>query len=164
MSKKAVLPYDMRQELLWIVRGYDRRVKAYHEARREVIDGSGCSFCDTKPTKGVDGKAKPSIRVYLPHGSGDSRPSENKFEQLDAIENWPETQKMRAVEFAKLHIGIDLENEGLRQRLAESVLLNCDDGREYPFKYLNLPDISERDFYRRRDLFLLEIASYLHML
>lgn len=71
---------------------------------------------------------------------------------------------MRAVEFAKLHIGLDLESEEMRQRLAESVLLNCEDGREYPFKYLNLPDISERDFYRRRDSFLLEIARYLRML
>ena len=30
MSKKAMMPYDIRQECLWIVRGYDRRVKSYH--------------------------------------------------------------------------------------------------------------------------------------
>lgn len=39
------------------------------------------------------------------------------MEQLAAIEGWPETQRMRVVERAKLHIGLDLENEELRQRL-----------------------------------------------
>ncbi|BAL01511.1 hypothetical protein OBV_43120 [Oscillibacter valericigenes Sjm18-20] len=48
MSRKPVLPYDIRQECLWIVRGYDRRVKAYHEARREIIDGVACGFADKK--------------------------------------------------------------------------------------------------------------------
>lgn len=42
MSKKPTLPYDVRQECLRIARGYDRLVKAYHEARREIIDGTTC--------------------------------------------------------------------------------------------------------------------------
>jgi hypothetical protein len=151
MSRKPVLPYDIRQECLWIVRGYDRRVKAYHEARREIIDGAACGFADKKNGE----------RVYLPHGTGDSRPAENKMEQLSAIEDWPETQRMRAVENAKLHIGLDLENEELRQRLTEGILLNCMSRNEYPFRLLNLPDVSERDFYRRKDLFLMGIAKFL---
>ena len=40
MSRKATLPYDIRQECLWIVRGHDRRVRAYHEAIRQIADGS----------------------------------------------------------------------------------------------------------------------------
>ncbi|WP_449290827.1 hypothetical protein, partial [Oscillibacter ruminantium] len=98
MSRKPVLPYDVRQECLWIVRGYERRVKAYHEARREIIDGTACNFTDTKATKD-----KPSIRSFMPHSGGDGRPAESKMEQLAAIEDWPETQRMRAVEQAKLH-------------------------------------------------------------
>jgi hypothetical protein len=83
------------------------------------------------------------------------------MEQLDAIEDWPETQRMRAVENAKLHIGLDLENEELRQRLTEGILLNCKDRHEYPFKYLNLTGIEKTDFYNRRDEFLIDIADYL---
>ena len=156
MPKKPDLPYDVRQECLWIVRGYDRRVKAYHEARREIIDAAACGFVDTKAQKD-----KPSIRAYLPHGSGTGRPAENKMEQLAAIEDWPETRKMRAVENAKLHIGLDLQNEELRQRLSEGIWLNCKSGKEYPFEYLNLPCMSRRDFYRRRESFLAEIAKFL---
>ncbi|BAK98999.1 hypothetical protein OBV_18010 [Oscillibacter valericigenes Sjm18-20] len=156
MSRKPVLPYDIRQECIWIVRRYDRRVKAYHEARRGIIDGAACGFVDTKAAKG-----KPSVRVFLPHGTGDSRQAENKMEQLDAIEDWPETQRMRAVENAELHIGLDLVNEELRQRLTEGILLNCKDRREYPLRYMNLPGISEVDFRRRKDGFLSEIAKFL---
>lgn len=159
MSKRTNLPYDIRQECLWIVRGYDRRVKAYHEARRQVIDGTACGFVDTRPKKN-----KPSVRVYLPHGSGDSRPAESKTEQLAAIEDWPETQKMRAVEQAKLHIGLDLQNEELRQRLTEGIWLNCMSHRKYPFAILNLPGISERTFRRRKEAFLSEIAEFLGMI
>jgi hypothetical protein len=126
------LPYDVRQECLWIVRGYDRRVKAYHEARRQIIDGTACGFEDTKGSKD-----KPSVRVYLPHGSGAGRPAESKAEQLAAIEDWPETQKMRAVEQAKLHIGLDLENEELRQRLTEGILAELAmSHRKYPYAIL----------------------------
>lgn len=156
MSRKPVLPYDIRQECLWIVRGYDRRVKAYHEARREIIDGAACGFVDTKATKD-----KPSVRAFLPHSGGDGRPAENKMEQLAAIEDWPETQRMRAVENAKLHIGLDLENEELRQRLTEGIWLNCINRHEYPFRYLNLSGIEKTYFYNQRDEFLFSVASYL---
>ena len=84
MSRKANLPYDVRQECLWIVRGYDRRVNAYHEARSEIIDGTASGFVDTKSQKD-----KPSVRAYLPHGSGEGRPAENKMDQLAAIDDWP---------------------------------------------------------------------------
>lgn len=46
------------------------------------------------------------------------------MDQLAAVGDWPETQRMTAVENAELHIGQDLENEELRQRLTEGILLN----------------------------------------
>ena len=150
MTKKQKLPCDVRQEILWIVRGYDRRVKAYHEARRAVIDGSGCSFVDVGDQ-----------RMYMPRSGGVGRPIEDKAQQLDAIEQWPETRRMRAVEHAKLRIGLDIQNEEMRQRLTEGILLNCCNRNEYPFRFLNLPDISERDFYRRKDVFLIEVGECL---
>ena len=159
LSREPVLPYDVRQECLWIVRGYERRVKAYHEARRETIDGTACNFTDTKATKD-----KPSIRSFMPHSGGDGRPAESKMEQLAAIEDWPETQRMRAVEQAKLHIGLDIQNDELRQRLAEGILLNCESHKRYPYMLLNLPGVSEHGFKRRKEKFLIEIAEFLGIL
>jgi hypothetical protein len=101
------------------------------------------------------------MRVYLPHGEGSGNPTESKFERLQAIEQWPETRKMRAVEFAKLQIGLELNNEELRQKLVEGIWLNCQSHRKYPFAVLNLPGISERTFRRRKEAFLMEIAKFL---
>lgn len=86
------------------------------------------------------------------------------MEQLAAIEEWPETQRMRAVEEAKLHIGLDLQNEELRQRLIEGIVLNCRSHKQYPFAVLNLSGISERTFRRKKDKFLMEIAEYLGLI
>lgn len=44
MSKTAILPEDIKQECIWIVHGYKRRVAAYLEARRDVIDGTECKY------------------------------------------------------------------------------------------------------------------------
>ena len=145
VSRKPNLPYDVRQECLWIVRGYDRRVKAYHEARRQIIDGTACG----------DG---------MPRKPGVGRPAESKAEQLAAIEDWPETQKMRAVERAKLHIGEDIQSEELRQRLAEGIWLNCMSHKRYPYMLLNLPGISEHGFKRRKAAFLSDIAEFLRII
>lgn len=145
VSRKPNLPYDVRQECLWIVRGYDRRVKAYHEARRQIIDGTACG----------DG---------MPRKPGVGRPAESKTEQLAAIEDWPETQRMKAVEQARLHIGLDLGSEELRQRLAEGIWLNCMSHKRYPYALLNLPGISEHGFKRRKAVFLSDIAEFLGMI
>ncbi len=146
MSRKATLPYDIRQECLWIVRGYDRRVKAYYEAVRQIADGSS------------------NDNAGMPSGSRCSRTVEGKAEKLLAIEKWPETRKMRAVAQAKIHIGADLENEELRRRLADGIVLNCKSRNEYPFRYLGLEGISQRDFYRRKEKFLVEIAEHMSMI
>ena len=147
MSRRAHLPYDVRQECLWIVRGYERRVRAYHEARSQIIYGASC---------------------YAGRGRGRAQgndcPVENRMERLQIIEHLPETQRMRAVEQAVLQIGLDLDSEELRQRLTTGILLNCTSRNDYPFRLLNLPEFSERDFYRRKDAFLVEIARYLGIL
>lgn len=145
MARKQTLPYEIRQECLWIVRGYDRRRKAYFEARRQIVDGV---------YGGKEG---------MPKSSECARTVEGKTERLAALETWPETQKMRAVEQAKLHVGMDILNEELRCRLADAIILNCENRHEFPFRYMNLPGISKSDFYRRKDAFLEEIAEQLKM-
>lgn len=154
------LPWDIKQECLWIVRGYERRVKQYITQRQEVIEAGGANYCTYTHTE--NGKTE-ERRAFFPHSSSTGRPVEDKQSQLEAIESYPETLKMRAVEHAKLMIGSDVHNDAARQRLANGIILNCESGRQYPFEYLNLPEFSQRDFYRRKDAFLMEIAKYLRM-
>lgn len=167
---KTKLPWDIKQECLWIVRGYDRRVKLYHQQRQDIIDESPASYTTyihtetvKDPKTGRETQKREQRRTYLPHSPNVGRPTEDKQARLEIIENYPETKKMKAVEHGKLLIGLDLKSEETRQRLTRSIILNCMNGREYPFEHLNLPEFSRMDFYRRRDGFLYEIAIFLHM-
>lgn len=161
MSKpKSGLPDDLKKTSLGIFNGYKRRVKWYHEQRRNIIESGAANF--STYTEEINGK-KTECRVYFGHGSSVGRPIESKGDALLALEYHPETIRMRAVEQAKLTVGHDCANEETRQRLLDSILLNCENGRNYPFEILNLTEFSRSDFYRRRDKFLLEIAKYLDM-
>lgn len=159
MSDK--LPWEIKQECLWIVRGYDRRVKRYIAQRQDVIEAGGDNYATYTHREGRKNEER---RMYFPHTSNAGRPVEDKQSQLEAIEHYPETLKMRAVEHAKLRVGLDIESEEARRRLMDGIMLNCESGRSYPFEYLNLPAFSRMDFYRRKDAFLTDIAEYLQMI
>ena len=142
MSKKETLPYDVRLECIAYVRGYPRRVRAYRAARAEILNGTHSA------TEG------------MPRGQGTGRPTESKAEQLAAIENWPETKKMRAVEYAIDRCGLDLESESVRKQLIQGIMRNCQGKHKYSRSRIIVPGISERTFSRRKEQFLHDIAIY----
>lgn len=146
MSKKATLPYDVRLECIAYVRGYPRRVRAYREARAEILNGTHSA------TEG------------MPRGQGAGRPAESKAEQLAAIENWPETKKMRAVEYAIDRCGLDLESESVRKQLTQGIMRNCQGKHKYARNRIVIPGISEATFSRRKERFLHDIAEYAGLL
>lgn len=142
MSKKATLPYDVRLECIAYVRGYPRRVRAYREARAEILDGTHSA------TEG------------MPTGSGAGRPAESKAEQLAAIERWPETQKMLAVEYAIDRCGRDIGSDTIRRQLIYGIMRNCQGKHKYSRNRIIVPGISEATFRRRKEIFLFDIATY----
>ena len=142
MSKNQRLPYDVRLECIAYVRGYPRRVQAYNDARSEILSGGNSA------TEG------------MPRSPGIGRPAESKAEQLAAIENWPETKKMRAVEYAIDRCGRDLESESVRNQLTQGIMRNCQGKHKYSRNRIIVPGISERTFSRRKEQFLFDIATY----
>lgn len=138
---KTKLPEDVKQSCLWLVRGYRRRVRDYHRKRLDIMCAAGSA----------DGQ---------PGSSSPGNPTARKAEALERLEREPETQRMRVVERAKLQIGQDILSREVRQRLTDSIILNCESGRHYPFEALNLTEFSRRDFYRRRQRFLEALAEY----
>lgn len=63
----------------------------------------------------------------------------------------------RIVADAVGRIGDDLVIPSQREQLQKAILLNCDDGKRFCFRYLNIVFLSESDFYRRRERFLTDI-------
>ena len=146
MSKKATLPYDVRLECIAYVRGYPRRVRAYREARAEILAGTHST------TEG------------MPTGSGAGRPAESKAEQLAAIERWPEMQKMLAVEYAMDRCGRDLDSDAIRRQLIYGIMHNCQGKHKYARNRIVIPGISEATFSRRKERFLHDVAKYAGLL
>ncbi|MDD4715903.1 MAG: hypothetical protein PHT34_05110 [Oscillospiraceae bacterium] len=155
--QKTKLPWDVKQTCIWIVRGYERRVKWYQEERKEILSGSGTRY-DTYE----DERTGESIRQFLPKTAA-GRATEQKTLRLERLERDPEILRMRAVEYAARQVCPDIQNQELRQRLVGCIRQNCQNGRAYPFEYLNLTEFSRSDFYRRKDQFLYWIASFLKL-
>jgi hypothetical protein len=143
MSNKYSLPYDIRMECIAYVRGYPRRVRAYNAAREEVLEASSFAMSG------------------MPHSPGNSRIAERKAERLATIENWPETKKMRAVEYAMDNVGRDIANENVRRKLVWVIMRNCENRDRYPLRIMDGCGFSERTMKRRKAAFLWHVADYL---
>lgn len=151
MPKRA-LDEDIKQQALWIVRGYKASLRRYMAARQDVILATPCSFGEY-----VSGGE--TRRQYFPHSSEVGRPVENMQQALERLEQCPDARRVAAVDKAKLLIGEDLQDEELRRKLTNAILLNCESGRNYPFEILGVDGLSRRDFYRRRNRFLQDVAE-----
>lgn len=155
MTDQRKLPWDVKQQASWIVRGYDRARREYLKQRREILDaGGGGNFTEYIAENGE------KRRAFLPAAHNASRTAENIAIQLAALENTQSFRQMRAVEHARDHIGADMP-DGMADALKDAIMLNCQDGRKYRFEYLFLSGISRSGFYRIRDSFFREIAEEL---
>ena len=90
----------------------------------------------------------------------DSLTEEEKAEQLAAIERWPETQKMLAVEYAIDRCGRDIGSDTIRRQLIYGIMRNCQGKHKYARNRIVIPGISERTFSRRKEQFLMDVAKY----
>ncbi len=163
MQTKYHMPEDVRRSAIDMVRGYARRLRMYTEARYKILQGSACHFVDYTYTKTIqkkDGTAqqkKETRRFYFPSNSLVSDPTADKFSRLEALENHVEVRRMRAVEQAKLHIGLDMvKNE--RAKLTDAIWDSCISGRNFSYGIWNL-SVGKTNFYERRNRFLWEIAE-----
>ena len=141
------IPYHIKQEAIWIVRGYEQRRRNYSQMRAEIL-----------------GRTVAGAGDGTPHGSDVTHPTEDKALELQRLERWPEVKKMRAVEYAERQIGQDILSDEVRDRLRNAILQNTKSGRRYPFEKLGLAEFSRMDFYRRKTKFLADVASFLEML
>lgn len=155
MSKEK-LPWAVKQQILWMVRDYDRMRREYKRMRRDILDAGGEHYT----TYVVNGEER---RAYISGGHNASRSTEDRQMQLETLEQTPMVKQMRAIEHASARIGKDLP-ELLRDQLRESILINCQSGRKYPFERLLVTGISRSDFYRVRDSFFVEIAAELGLM
>lgn len=149
---KHKLPEDLKSQCLSLVRGYNRRVLLYHERRTDAV-------CDSPPPKIVTSKDKngKEIGEFTGRTSRTSDPTCDKAIKLEKIETLPDTVAMKAVEQAKLMIGVDLCGDA-RYMLTQAIWDSCMLGRNFSFAHYDLP-LGNNNFYERRRRFLWQIAK-----
>lgn len=162
MSRPKLIPDDVRQTCIQIVRGYDRRKREYYDRRREIIEGSPVRFEVIRDKDHPEDWEKTTY-FFPPSSHSASRIGEDKALQLLYLEDLPETKRMRAVEDARANIGLDLP-ETMRNKLVEAIMLNCKSGKKYRYEILDVEGIGRTDFYARRTRFLIDIARQLEMM
>ena len=153
---KTKLPRDIQQQCLWIVRGYERNKREYTERRRDILEGGGARYTEYV----VNGEER---RAYLPGSHNASRTTEDKQLQLEGLEKTLAFKQMKAVEHARDRVGAGLP-EQLRDLLRKAIMLNCTDGRKYPYEHLYTIGVSRRSFYLYREAFFWDIATELGIL
>lgn len=151
MTDQNKLPWDVRQQALWIVRGYERARREYLRQRREILDAGGENYV----TYQADGETR---RAYLPSSHQASRATENVAIRLEALEKTETFRQMRAVEHARARIGEGMP-PAIRDALQDAIMLNCMNGRKYPFERLYVVGLGRSEFYRIRDAFFRSIAE-----
>jgi hypothetical protein len=138
MNVRIKTPKDVELLCELIAQGYERRKKDYETRRLEIIYSGGGSFADHVSSRSI---------------GNISDQTERKAERLEELERGLDGKFLKAVEQSLMKIGTDVRRD-LRERLRKAVLLNCENGREYPYEVLNIDEFSRRDFYRRRKAFV----------
>jgi len=157
------MPDDIKAIVVNIVRGHARRIAEYQDKMQEATQSSPQPFDTYRARVGKkrdDGTYSIEERYsYHGHSSDIGRPTEGVQARLDAIENHPDTKRMRAVEQAKHGIGRDLPDEQ-RAKLTDAIWDSCIYGRNFIFCHYHLP-MHKATFYERRREFLWDIATEL---
>jgi len=134
-TSKVSVPKDVTALCEQVARGYERRRRDYERRRLDVIYSRG---------SGV---------VEFGGRSGFSNPNAYKSERLERLEGCLDVKLIHAVDEALLMLGADVVRES-RERLRRAMLLNCENGREFPYEVLGLDEFSRSDFYRRKKGFI----------
>ena len=157
MSRRKLLEDDVREFCLSIVKGYPRRRKEYNLKREELISITPCNVVKIRGAGDDERNWEGSI---VPGSHNASRTTEDVTERILALEKLPETQYMRAVEYAAKNVGLDLTAKD-RKVLVNAIFKSCQQGRKYPFERLGVEGMERSCFYDRRTKFLADIARYL---
>lgn len=136
---KHKMSWNIRQSVVWLCREYDNALDWIKTERAKVW----------------------SMALYSggqPKGNTISKQSEDKAMALLRIDDSFQNKLVQAVDQARLHIGDDIENDEIVEKLRSAIWISTLDGRKYPYEVHDLPTIYRDDFYERKRKFLKDVA------
>lgn len=72
-----------------------------------------------------------------------------------------DAQSVEAVEAALQIALVGIRNREIREKLADGILRNCGNRYQWPYERLYIPTVGKKEFYRRKNDFLLAVAMEL---
>ena len=145
MHEEEKLPRWIQQQCLWIVRGYEQNKAEWRRRRHEILNASAAP---------QDGSPRGAL--------GESRTTEARAERLDRLERTLAFRQMIVVEHALTRVSSGLPR-AMGKQLRAALMINCSNGRQWPYERLGLDGISRIGFYRFRNRFLYLIAEVLDL-
>ena len=146
-NESADVPSDVVALCEQIAKGHERRLAEYKAKRLDILYYSGCGGDNIGGTRSTD----------------ISDTTAKKAQRLEELEQSLDARFVEAVEQAIVSVGFG-KNEEFRARLRKAIILNCVNGKEHPYQYLNIDEISRAEFYRHRKGFFRRIAKELGLI
>ena len=110
-------------------------VRGYERRRRELKARKGAAYLSGRPERGVD--------------------------MLEGIQSSRDRESVVAVESAMIIALQGIKSREVRSYLRSGLLLNICNRKQYPYDRLYIPTVSKKEFYRRKNDFLLALAEEL---
>ena len=139
---KYKMPDYIRQAVKWLCRGYEDFLR-WRDQQQDKLFSNDYSISG------------------MPRGGEYHNRQEAIIEEVDAKSR---SKLIQAIDYARLQIGQDLENEELIAKLRTAIWESTLDGRTYPYEVWDLPTIYRDDFYERKRKFIYDIAKYMELL
>ena len=151
MQNKYKVPQDVRETVIRLVKGYERRKRKIAEREREIIALDGARF----ETLG-------SERVYTPSGKGGtSSPTEIKAMRLAKLHESFDFRCVQAIDEALAALPIRHYPPELAAKIRQTIIISCAIGKKFKFSYSGIVGIEARYFYALRSMFIHTVAKKL---
>lgn len=86
---------------------------------------------------------------------------ETGMELLDQLGKSQDKQSVVAVELSLLQASQGIKSKEVRRQLQTGLILNCSNRKLYPYERLHIPGVGKKEFYRRKQDFLVALADCL---
>lgn len=154
MQNKYQVPPDVRETVIRIVKGYNRRKRKLAEREHDILALDGVRF-----------ESSGDERAYTPSGKGGaSSPTETKAMRLAKLHESFDARCVRAIDDALNALPISHYPKELADKIRSTIIVSCAIGRKFKFRYSGIVGIEARYFYQLRSMAIYSIAKKLELI
>ncbi len=159
MQNKYKLPDDVRETVIRLVKGYERRKKKISDEENEICSIGGGRYESVRNENGDE------ERVFQPSGKGGkSTPVEHQAEAMIKLHNSFDYRCVKAIDEALDELPLSHFDERVSAKIRQCMIISCVLGKKFKFRYSGIIGIEHDRFYKIRSKFLFLIAKKLELL